>query len=626
MKFVSKQLARTPLRTCLFIVLIALAVVLLSVGVQLCTQSLNILDEIDSNFVTVGTIAQNPSSFRTVVDGIDSYDVAEYSDPVGLEELSELPYIIEPEHRPVLMSHMYRSSNGNALIANYNGRYNKFLRQLVVFKPTRDFILVPTEDQIENGDYDIENNRIEIVEILYGNQYADYTYRSLNLISYYSLSGEEPAELKEGELYVGWFSEVKEHSLDIGNITLMATTPYLVTEADEYSTNEMQLPCIVPYTEDFFDTKLGIEYQTVIEDLQFMTDEDTFPVIPVSSLDMYSAFDESEAVVTKGRAITEEEYASGAKVCMISETTNMNGDGNYVTVGDKITISPYAAYYTEKPMLVDCKQQGIWPDDRWPLNGFRQPEGEEYEIVGVYYSKNQEMTKPDSEYYMPDEAVIVPSKSINLNDYNVLRGNVLSHETTSFVIENGTIDSYLTEFEKLGLDNISIEFNDMGYTNIVKGAKSVLRISIILLVSGAVSALSIIILFAFLQIVRKKGETAISISLGTGIGKSAMNLILSVLIVIVIGTAIGSVAGAMSVDKISEAAYNSAQEISVDRTYSDVKVTNGGYEYTADYSFDPMPFALSALAVILASLAISGGATYKIVTTEPMKLLAKAGE
>lgn len=614
------------MRTVLFIVLIALAVVLLSVGVQLCSQSLSILDEIDSNFVTVGTIGQNPDSTRTVVDGADTYEEAYYSAPVKLESLSGLDYLQAPEHMPVLLSHMYRSGTENSIKTSNNAQYNKYFRTLLVFKPTRDFILVPRDEQIDSGEYNVEQNRIEIVDILYGNKYADFTYKKLILMSYEGLNGEEPTTLKEGELYVGWFSQTSESGTGVSNVSLFAQTPYLSVSADEYSTETEQLPSIVEYSDDFFETELGKKYQNVIDSLKFMTDDNTFSVMPVESLDAYQAFDESEAVIVQGRAITDEEYASGAKVCMISETTNQNGDGNYVTIGDKITISPYSRYYCEKPMLVSYSQRGIWTNDLYPENGFEEIEGEEYEIVGIYYSKNQEQARIDSEYYMPDEAVIIPAKSVDLESYPILQGSVLSHETCSFVIENGSIDSFLTAFDALGLDNLDVEFDDMGYTSIAKGTKSVLRISVILLVSGAVSALSILILFSFLQIVRKKSEAAISISLGTGIRKSAARLILSVMLVVIMGTAVGSVAGALSVDKISEAAYNSAQQSSISRLYSDVKVSNGGYEYTADYSFDPKPFALSAACIMAVSLMISGGAAYKIVTTEPMKLLQKAGE
>lgn len=614
------------MRTVLFIVLIALAVVLLSVGVQLCSQSLSILGEIDSNFVTVGTIGQNPDSTRTVVDGTDTYEEAYYSAPVKLESLSGLDYLQAPEHMPVLLSHMYRSGTENSIKTSNNAQYNKYLRTLLVFKPTRDFILVPTDEQIDSGEYNVEQNRIEIVDILYGNKYADFTYKKLILMSYEGLNGEEPTTLKEGELYVGWFSQTSESGAGASNVSLFALTPYLSVSADEYSTETEQLPSIAEYSDDFFETELGKKYQNVIDSLKFMTDDNTFSVMPVESLDAYQAFDESEAVIVQGRAITDEEYASGAKVCMISETTNQNGDGNYVTIGDKITISPYSRYYCEKPMLVSYSQRGVWTNDLYPSDGFEEIEGEEYEIVGIYYSKNQEQARIDSEYYMPDEAVIIPAKSVDLESYPILQGSVLSHETCSFVIENGSIDSFLTAFDALGLDNLDVEFDDMGYTSIAKGTKSVLRISVILLVSGAVSALSILILFSFLQIVRKKSEAAISISLGTGIRKSAARLILSVMLVVVMGTAVGSVAGALSVDKISEAAYNSAQQSSISRLYSDVKVSNGGYEYTADYSFDPKPFALSAACILAVSLMISGGAAYKIVTTEPMKLLQKAGE
>ncbi len=626
MKFVLKQLVRTPLRTVLFIVLIALAVVLLSVGVQLCSQSLSILDEIDSNFVTVGTIGQNPDSTKTVVDGTDTYEEAYYSAPVKLDSLTGLDYVSAPEHMPVLLSHMYRSSTGKAIKTSNYAQYNKYLRTLIVFKPTRDFILVPTDEEVESGEYNVEQNRIEVEEILWGNKYADFTYKSLVLISCEGTNGEEPQKLEEGKLYIGWFSETSETGTGTSNISLFAQTPYLSVSADEYSTETERLPSVAEYSDDFFDTELGKKYQTVTDDLKFMTDDNTFAVMPVESLETYPAFDESEAVIVKGRAITEEEYESGAKVCLISETTNQDGDGNYVTIGDKITITPYSRYYCEKPMLVSYSKRGVWTNDLWPSDGFMQSEGEEYEIVGVYYSKNQEQDKIDSEYYMPDEAVIIPSKSVNMDDYPILQGSVLSHETCSFVIENGTIDTFLTNFDALGLDNLDIEFDDMGYTTIAKGTKSVLRISVILLVSGAVSALSILILFSFLQIVRKKSEAAISISLGTGIKRSAARLILSVMTVVVVGTAVGSLAGALSVDKISEAAYNSAQESGVSRLYSDVKVSNGGYEYTVDYSFNPKPFALSAACVLAVSLMISGGAAYKIVSTEPMKLLQRAGE
>ena len=85
---------------------------------------------------------------------------------------------------------------------------------------------------------------------------------------------------------------------------------------------------------------------------------------------------------------------------------------------------------------------------------------ETYEIVGVY--RQQVPSDTDDTAMFGYLQVIIPEKSIEGGVSNIVAGGPFVPQNVSFLLENGSADSFLLEFDKLGYDNLQVEVDDMG--------------------------------------------------------------------------------------------------------------------------------------------------------------------
>lgn len=86
--------------------------------------------------------------------------------------------------------------------------------------------------------------------------------------------------------------------------------------------------------------------------------------------------------------------------------------------------------------------------------------------------------------------------------------------TTSFRIENGTIQEYLEKWNRQGIDRVEITFYDGGYTQMEAGIDNMRQISRILILMGLVLVLMVLLYFTWLFIIRQGERTAIERCLG----------------------------------------------------------------------------------------------------------------
>ena len=137
--------------------------------------------------------------------------------------------------------------------------------------------------------------------------------------------------------------------------------------------------------------------------------------------DMYSiySFNVGDAFILAGRAIRNDEYEQGAKVCVVNSSFLYAND---LKIGDKIKISVY-----ESDFSIDTKSIGTPPagvvfgendtEDFFAPLGY---EGQdfitevEYEIVGMYRNSGP---GERGELLLSSNVLIVPSKSIE-GDFN----------------------------------------------------------------------------------------------------------------------------------------------------------------------------------------------------------------
>jgi hypothetical protein len=187
--------------------------------------------------------------------------------------------------------------------------------------------------------------------------------------------------------------------------------------------------------------------------------------------------------------MTDEEMASGAKVCLISETV---ASKNGISVGDKISLSFYA-----KDMLYPLENM----IDAMPANpmaahfGNRSEllEAQEFEVIGIY-SKANECALPEIDPYgFTPNTVFVPQASISV-------GVEQSHlgMFRNFVVSNEHLATLAEALADAGYDE-DVLFDDNGYAEIKENLTAYEgtadRILPLALIAWAVVAILFIILY-----------------------------------------------------------------------------------------------------------------------------------
>jgi len=116
---------------------------------------------------------------------------------------------------------------------------------------------------------------------------------------------------------------------------------------------------IAPYEEGFFETERGAYFQEIID--AYRTNFNSLNAIATNDLAAMRPFHSGGVHVSQGRAFTDEEYAAGAKVCLVSEfMAELNG----WRIGDALSLS---FYETEYPFTGKTERFSVF---RYPAEGF----------------------------------------------------------------------------------------------------------------------------------------------------------------------------------------------------------------------------------------------------------------
>ena len=134
------------------------------------------------------------------------------------------------------------------------------------------------------------------------------------------------------------------------------------------------------------------------------------PVLGTEALDTFHAFVNYDATMTQGRFFTQEEYDTGARVCILSETL---AESSGIALGDTITMSQFAChggnslgYINES---VSAVNDGMMNNPGLGLLTYREFEPEEeFTVVGLYRLRNQ---WADTSYSFTPNTVFIPQKA-----------------------------------------------------------------------------------------------------------------------------------------------------------------------------------------------------------------------
>lgn len=607
-----RQMLRTPVKTFVFLLLIVCSGALLTVGANLWLRSNRNLKEYEASFFTVGTVEQKPASIRQDMEwdaGRKDYEIYQslqydYVYPVSVLQFEGADYIKEPEKR----SHYASYAPEYQLVCSDNA---DFWVVIAEFSPVEDCI--PDESvqvhvtKVLNGDKNLEDNYI---------WFCDHT-------------NENPLPLSKDKTYIAQLGFIGEtHGERIGNAIRTLEYAPSPLETSQYTENGGIMEDILKEPLGYYEVVPGF-YQRP-EGKRYLNYADgrslpgkTFPVTGTGATMLLMPFHQGDAYICEGNDISQEEYETGEKVCLVSRTFAQN---NALSIGDMVHT---ALYYTNAKDAA-CRNYRINGDQGFSFN-ILNADGEvpavfeesTYRITGIYDTVSGE---PLGNYQMAGDEMIVPMNSIQNRDRcNILAYGPMKGSTTSFQIPNGSIDKFMEEWEKQGITDLDITFYDRGYSELKSGIDQMKSMSILLCGIGLSISIALLLLFNHLFIARQKKRIAIERCMGVSKGSCRMSLTAGMFSILLAGSLLGCALGAMFADRISREDFH---QTAYDMTYSNVNVSDvkSELEEKHDVAAVFLIFGMCALFLVVAGTGMMIYNTNQILRLEPMSLLSASND
>ena len=186
----------------------------------------------------------------------------------------------------------------------------------------------------------------------------------------------------------------------------------------------------------------------------------------------------------------------------------------------------------------------------------------------------------------------------------------LSQYTTTIRLENAEAQAFMAEMAASGLMEeqqggyeLGLTVYDQGYSLVAPGLNQLSRVSrLTLLLSAAAAGLAVLVL-AVIHVLRMRREIAAMRSLRTK-KRQIMAIALSgVLLVCLIGAAVGACAGHVLSAKVTERVLASAEEDAADTTFTAMMGEETAKEFTFALESEPR-LALAAGGAVVAVFAI----------------------
>ena len=366
------------------------------------------------------------------------------------------------------------------------------------------------------------------------------------------------------------------------------------TETVNRNCTQKYLP-IAPYEDGFFETERGAFFQDIID--AYRATASSLNAITTNDLAAMRPFHSGGVRIAEGRAFTEEEYASGAKVCLVSDyIAELNG----WQVGDTLPLSFYEARYLF--------------GNTYRCSAFRMPttsffDAGEYTVIGIYsgnvirnYSGVRAYAKGNG---LDAKDVLLPAGSVANTPLPEL-----SQYTTTIRLENAEAQAFMAEMAASGLMEeqdggyeLGLTVYDQGYSLVAPGLNQLSRVSrLTLLLSAAAAGLAVLVL-AVIHVLRMRREIAAMRSLGTK-KRQIMAIALSgVLLVCLLGAAVGACAGHVLSAEVTERVLASAEEDAADTTFTAMMGEETAKEFTFALESEPR-LALAAGGAVVAVFAV----------------------
>ncbi|WP_322172393.1 FtsX-like permease family protein [Acutalibacter caecimuris] len=566
-----KHLARTPGKALLFLLLLAGATMLLVFGAVLLVQTDQQLDAVEEQFTTIATVEQQPVEIRqeSAYNECLQNHQSDYYVYDGLVDVSALDfagagYIQPPENRPYYVTKIGTVS-----------AHTQFEARVI---HVAEF--TPLEDGDGTGPVECR-----VTQVLYSDAYCllanVYTPtllvgRKIDVCQHFS---RKPVPLKAGARYMATLiyrgDQFVAYQMPFTSQYGEGARPYAADGAVPVSLNmweeDGRLVCRSPYqpyvpslsespvigleevTEAFY-RQGGLGRWSAWASAVKRKEEALFYTLPTNSLALLPAFHNRKMYVSEGRAISQEEFDSGARVVMLPEDfAGRRG----IFLGDTISLSFHCALYGYTTNLQTVADSGNYTttsfQNRFSIldaqGEIYEPFWEEtYEVVGLYASTNPELPYAGVSELSWD-TMIIPQRSVGASDReNIAYRAPMNANTASFQIPNGKIEEFDRALRQAvpEMASLVVAYNDNGYTEVTGSLGRIWSRALTLFLVGVCGSVAVVLLLLYFFVVKEKKRTAIERGMGMSKGQCRTSILAGVMVLAVLGTALGSAGSALA--------------------------------------------------------------------------------
>lgn len=350
----------------------------------------------------------------------------------------------------------------------------------------------------------------------------------------------------------------------------------------------------------------------------------SFAVTVTNDMMGVPAFHLGNAYLHDGRLITQEEYDTGKKVCVISSTL---AEQQGWSVGDSLEM-----HFYEYDAFCNNNREGfiISPIFHQQTEGFFYQD--EYEIVGIYHQREQLGSSETEEttLALPWNTIYVPEKAVQ----NLPEQEKLVHAALLTVwLKNGTVDDFLSKMDELGITEkragdyqVTFRFYDQGYSTVQAGLEAMEGTAMLLLILSSGLLLITIILLAWFFAQQQKHSVGILRMLGGNRRQVVVSLLLCAMTISFVGAVVGLTIGHGLTDVVGKSIVERGlAEDSSSNAFSMV-IMNGSREQTPLATGASLSLSLLSGSVgflLFPVLMLVFVLTY--IRKEPRALLPKSG-
>lgn len=474
---------------CVLVLLLTLAVSFCSLGVTSLVSTEQQLQAVSSQYTTIAVPSNHLSWINFLSAEANETDTAAMENAPGFQKI---------DHRGILGAHIPGTQRVTSFETedHLNNASNYYNTHLVVLAARCDSV-TPMENVGERVMSDEHGNEVQRIEVVHCSYEVHFTvldnlarndayeaYPLETVVSGGLYTSDLQIPFKEGSTYLllgmthGFATETQQNEYivkedQVGYQTLLydhavgtVFQESLLVDGEEvqsdgkfYNAMSADAPPIYQEYQGNLEDFLASEDGTLWRENWIPMCERNYASANVLLTDnIYSilAFNDGTASILDGRDFTQEDYETGAQVCMVSSAYAQK---NGLTLRDTLNMDLYSC---DSVLGMSWVQSGFSVSTDM-LNLFEPLKDEnkldfqkEYTIIGIYSAPEF----PVSRYAFDCNTILVPKNSVPDSRTYEKPGNSL---LTSAVLDNGTGEAFLEALKAQSYENV-FEVFDMGYS------------------------------------------------------------------------------------------------------------------------------------------------------------------